>query len=133
MAPLQQHDSFAAALTLLGRAPVRLGPHLMLSRRFAGGLRVNLLSRVDLGDVVLPDLLKEHRAPVIVSPEWAAPGLARNGAVPVMTPATLAELPLTDAATMRAAMHPKWRNRLKQAETLPLRLSVQKMKPDPGH
>lgn len=133
--PLQQHPNFAAALTLLGRPPLTLANgHLMLTRPFPGGLRLNLLSRAALpAPEALPDLLGPHRAPLILSPEHPAPGLARLGAVPLMTPATLAEIPLADPGTMRAALHPKWRNRLKQAELLNLRVTIQPMPPDPMH
>lgn len=133
--PLQQHETFAAALTALGTPPVRLddGP-LLTGRRFPGGGRLNMLSRVSLPDpAALPALLGRHRAPLVIAPDHPAPGLARIGAVPLMTPATVAEIALADRESMRAAMHPKWRNRLVHAERQNLRVSQQTMKPDPRH
>lgn len=135
--PLQQHPSFAAALARLGLPPLWLeAPHplLMQSRRFPGGLHLNMLSRVTLPvPEALAEWLGPHRAPLIVAPDQPAPKLALTGAVPLMTPATVAEIALAGTEVMRARLHQKWRNRLLHAERLGLRVTDHPMKPDPSH
>lgn len=74
------------------------------------------------------------RRPVILSPDAPCPDLGRYGAVPLMTPASVAEIDLAAAPDIRRArLHQKWRNRLVRAETGPLRVSHRDMPPDPGH
>lgn len=51
---------------------------------------------------------------------------------PLMTPATLALLPLDQPVRMRAAMQQKWRNRLNRAETAGLRIERRPLD-DPDH
>ncbi|SFT76220.1 GNAT family N-acetyltransferase [Sedimentitalea nanhaiensis] len=140
-APLQQHPCFAVALTAMGQPPLVLDGDervLVLQRRFRGGLRVAMLSRATLAQP--HDCLQRLRAaglgrtPIILSPDAPVPALAELGAVPLMTPATVAELDLTAPVEQRrAALHPKWRNRLKHAENGPLRVTRQAMPLDPGH
>ncbi len=139
--PLQQHPCFAAALTAVGQRPLMLegaAPMLVLRRRFRGGLRLAMLARAAMP--VPGDCLDRLRAagldgaPVILSPDAPTPALARLGPVPLMTPATVAELDLrAPAAQRRARLHPKWRNRLKHAEAGPLRITRQNLPQDPGH
>lgn len=139
--PLQQHRNFAAALCATGHTPLMLdgpAPVLVLLRRFRGRLRVAMLSRVDLSDARtgLEHLRRAglHRTPIILSPDTPSPGLAKLGPVPLMTPATVAELDLTAPAELRRArQHQKWRNRLTHAENGPLRISRQTMPLAPGH
>ncbi|WP_240705205.1 GNAT family N-acetyltransferase [Pacificoceanicola onchidii] len=62
--------------------------------------------------------------PLILNSDGIAPEyLIKAGFWPLMTPATLALVPLTDAATMRARLHQKWRNRLNRAEKSGLRVT----------
>ena len=122
--PLIQHPRFAAAMALCGRAPLTLetGQHV-LRRRFRPGLSVAMLPRIAIGPdgpARLADAITAEprlsRLPLLISPDHPAPDLARIGAIPLMTPATVAELTLkTDQAGLRARMHQKWRNRLTRA------------------
>ncbi|MFD3189682.1 GNAT family N-acetyltransferase [Sedimentitalea sp. HM32M-2] len=138
---LQQYPGFAAALRACGRAPLILDgdePLLVLRRRFRGGLRLAMLSRARMDDPA--DCLARlrqaglGRSAVILSPDTPCPDLAQQGALALMTPASVAELDLTpDRDRRRAALHQKWRNRLKHAETGPLRVTRQNMPADPGH
>ncbi|MBO9453197.1 GNAT family N-acetyltransferase [Tropicibacter sp. R16_0] len=124
---LQQSPEFAAALTRFGRSPLRLddgtlalkrGPCLMLSR-FQTKVRD------------LPTLLAGMHLPILLNPDYSAPDLSQIGALPLVSPATCAELDLT--GDLRAGLHQKWRNRLKQAERQNLRVTRQNMPIDPRH
>lgn len=133
---LQQHDSFERALDLWGRKTFRLdGPtrHLMVLRENPIGT-LAMMSRADLSrdDIAtLPDRLRDHgleRALVVLSPARPAPDLAGIGALPLMTPASSAMLDLrADRDSLRAGLHQKWRNRLKQAESAGLSVRRQNM------
>ena len=138
---LQQHANFAAALRGCGQEPLMLGgpdPLLVLRRRFRAGLRVALVSRAATSDQ--QHLIRRaqeaglHRHLILWSPDRPAPELARVGAVPVMTPGTLSEIDLSQPrAQRRAALHQKWRNRLRHAERQGLRVTRQNMPLTPGH
>lgn len=140
---LQQHPTFAAALRACGQEPLLVegaSPLLFLYRRLACGLPVAMLSRPALNDETLaklPELVKSatlHRTPLIIAPDHPAPGLARLGAVPVMTPATIAELDLTAREDTRLALqHQKWRNRLRHAGRQGLHVTRTPMPSDAGH
>lgn len=133
---LQQHDAFARALKLWGRDTAWIdGPrrHLAVLRDTPVG-EVAMLSRAGMDPdaiAALPDQLRSHglgRALIILSPARPAPDLARIGAVPLMTPASAALLDLrADVDELRAGLHQKWRNRLKQAEASDLRVTRQNM------
>ncbi|WP_158964220.1 GNAT family N-acetyltransferase [Chachezhania sediminis] len=132
--PLQQHPSFAAALALIGRAPAVEAGTLILRRRLLG-LPVTMAARFDPDR--LPDLQQafaRRAAPLVLSPDGPCPGLARMGAVPLVSPATVAEIDLTrPEAERRAAQHQKWRNRLVAAERAGLKVSERPMPMDAGH
>lgn len=136
---LQQHPNFAAALTEYGKSPIWLPgsvPMLMLGRKFLPGLSANMVTRADLSDEQAESLsarLAHHRAPLILSPDRPAPHLQRLGAVGLMTPATLAQIALSDPETMRAALYQKWRNRLMHSERAGLCVTRHPMPPDPSH
>ncbi len=139
--PLQQHPNFAAALRAVGQAPLLLEdgePLLILRRRFRGGLRLAMLARATMSDpgACLDRLATAGlgRIPVILSPDAPRPALGKLGALPLMTPATVAELDLTRPKEhRRALLHQKWRNRLKHAERGPLRITRQNLPSDLGH
>ncbi|WP_052272266.1 GNAT family N-acetyltransferase [Leisingera sp. ANG-M7] len=135
---LQQSPEFARALMACGQDPLLLDDTLVLHRRLPGGLRLAMVNRADLTDPA--PLLAALRAgalartPLILSPESPAPHLARLGAVPLATPAHAALWDLSgDADQRRAALHPKWRNRLKHGEAQPLRLTRQNLPHDVRH
>lgn len=138
---LQQHPDFAAALRACGKTPLMLnGPDrlLVMQRRFRGGLRVALMSRAALTEPqLLRDRIREaglRRHLILLSPDHPTPQLARIGAVPVMTPASVAEIDLSVARDeRRAALHQKWRNRLRHAEQQGLRVTRQNMPLKPDH
>lgn len=130
--PLSQSDEYAAALGLIGRAPIRLDDGtLMLHRRFPGGLRMLMLPRAR--SRTLPALRSQlrdaglHRCPVLLSPDRPEPGLAPAGAVPLISPLWVAELDLTTAS--RSGLHQKWRNRLRHGERRKLRITRSPLTP----
>ena len=128
--PLQQHEQFAAALAACGQVTLRpggpSGPLAML-RRLPGGLPIAMISRAghpagDLRRIVMDSALA--RVPLLLGPDAPAPDLREIGAVPLMTPATVAELDLRpEPEALRAGLHPKWRNRLGHAERQGLRVA----------
>ncbi|CUI02114.1 GNAT family N-acetyltransferase [Leisingera aquaemixtae] len=135
---LQQSPEFARALMACGQAPLVLDGTLVLQRRLPGGLRLAMVNRADLGNPApLMAALRGQglgRTPLILSPEAPAPHLARLGAVPLATPAHAALWDLTgDPDQRRAALHQKWRNRLKHGEAQTLRLTRQNLPHDVRH
>lgn len=135
---LQQSPEFARALMACGQDPVTLDGTLVLQRRLPGGLRLMMVNRADLSDPApLITALRSsglHRSPLILSPETPAPQLALFGAVPLTTPAHAALWDLSqDAGQRRAALHQKWRNRLKHGEAQSLRLTRQNLPHDVRH
>lgn len=138
--PLPQSPEFAALAQAMG-LPIRqckseCGGQVRLwwqvqSRKLPVLGRVDLVSRGpvarDAADLAgwLDCWQRWHdRRPLLMNAEGLGADLLRQaGFWPLMTPATLAMLPLTDRATMRAAMHPKWRNRLARAENAGLRVT----------
>ena len=89
---------------------------------------MSLSSRADLAG---PEILKEAPShPLILNPDRPVPWLAQHGALPLMSPAWVAELDLiADRGTRLARQHQKWRNRLKQAENHPLRITQAPLHP----
>ncbi len=93
---------------------------IAVMRRFAG-LPVAWLP----APVSLPDRRKTMAPVTLISSTDAAMDakLRKTGAIPVITPQCRAILNLSaDTATRRAALHPKWRNRLVAAENAGLKL-----------
>ncbi|MEX0366202.1 MAG: GNAT family N-acetyltransferase [Ruegeria sp.] len=132
--PLQQSPEFAAALRAIGRPPLPLPDGTLALRRRICGLPVTMLARSRPCPNALPDLLKEaglQNTLLVLSPDDPTRDLAHLGAVPVMSPATLAELDLT--GDLRANLRGKWRNRLVHAEKQNLRVTRQNMPLDPAH
>lgn len=124
---LQQSPEFAAALTRFGKTPEHLADGtLALSRG-----PVLMLSRYGSRSRDLPGLLQGKRQLVLLNPDRPDPDLSRIGAVPLISPATVAELNLT--GNTRANLHQKWRNRLCHAEKQNLRVTRQNMPVDPVH
>jgi hypothetical protein len=113
--------------------------HRQFRAGFWGGLRIAMLARATLPEPEkLPRQLYHaglHRSLIILSPDHPAPDLAQIGAVPVMTPATVTEIDLATSRDQRhAALHQKWRNRLKHAQTQKtLRVTRQNLPQDPEH
>ncbi|KIC11108.1 hypothetical protein RA19_07010 [Leisingera sp. ANG-M1] len=138
---LQQTPEFTRALQACGQKPLLLDAlkdTVVLQRRFAGGFTAAMVNRAPISKPLrLLELLQEkglRRTPVILSPETPAPELARCGAVPLMSPASVAMLDLTPGLDQRrAALHQKWRNRLKHGAAQNLRLTRQNLPNDPGH
>ncbi|SDC20617.1 GNAT family N-acetyltransferase [Ruegeria marina] len=132
--PLQQSAEFAAALALCGQPPARLDDGaLVLTRRLAA-VPVALLSRARTDPGALPDLLARaglRRSVILMNPDAPCPSLERLGAVPLITPAHVAELDLT--GDLMAGLHPKWRNRLRHARRQGLHVSHGDLPHDPAH
>ncbi|NBD31326.1 MAG: GNAT family N-acetyltransferase [Alphaproteobacteria bacterium] len=117
---LQQSPEFERGLLACGQAPWRGAAGLMLRRRLPLAGWQGVLSR---SDVTCPAALRAARRGGlrIVNAECAAPGILRAaGFRQILTPAHIAELPLR--GDLRAAMHLKWRNRLRRAEAAGLTL-----------
>lgn len=144
--PLPQSEEFARTLEALGR-PLRRyrrscggDPRLwwqVQSRRLRALGRVDLVSRgpvaADPADLVqwTTDWRRWHDGrPLVLNADGVPAGaLRRAGFWPLMTPASLALLPLGDAADMRAALRQKWRNRLNRAEAGPLTVTERPLTP----
>lgn len=135
-APVQQHPIYAAALARLGVDHRALAWHdgltggaILVQRRTFGPLRVELASRAYLtapvARALIRDLGKGLRG-LALTPE--AP-VAVAGAVPVTTPAHVAEWDLTSRTAHREkAMTGAWRTALKKAARS--RVNVHKSVPD---
>ena len=138
--PLLQSPEFARTCELL-RVPVRVCKRersgritalwQVQSRHFGPLGRIDLVSRgpvaedrEDLAD--WPDRFRRWHdgRPMILNADGLSPDALRAGGfMRVFKPKTLAMLPLSDRATMRAAMAQKWRNRLARAENAGLRVT----------
>ena len=134
--PLQQHPMFADALTRMGRAPAcltlragarRIGYVQLITRKFGPLGSVALAAR---GPVWCTDASPDQRRAMLG--KLAKTGLRvvnadrprdipkGSGFHQIITPAAMAEVDLR--GDLRAAMHPKWRNRLVKAQSAPLNL-----------
>ncbi|CUH80225.1 GNAT family N-acetyltransferase [Tropicibacter naphthalenivorans] len=138
--PLPQSPEFARACEAM-EVPIRLckrecsGQAQLIwqvqSRRLGWLGRVDLVSRGpvarDPADVT--DWLDrwQHwhdRRPMLLNAEGLGhDALRAAGFWPLVTPATLAMVPLADSTTMRARLQQKWRNRLNRAEASSLRIT----------
>jgi hypothetical protein len=130
---LWQDPAFLAALRRLGQAPVMLPGGLAVLRRRVLGVRLAMLPRasppLDLADQLRAAGL--HRTPLILSPERPGP-LPR--AFCLYRAQTVARLDLWPSiAARRAALHSKWRNRLRRAEAAGIEVSHAPLPPDPAH
>jgi hypothetical protein len=135
-APLAQSPEFAAALTHVGRPPLRLARRggagaVQLLRRSFGPLRVGLVSRCDLSRAELGRFASEAEVGLLLlNPETdaGAHGLA------LQTPAHVAECDLAGSeAALRARLRQKWRNRLARAERSQLRVAETRLDARAGH
>ncbi|WP_251374234.1 GNAT family N-acetyltransferase [Ponticoccus alexandrii] len=137
--PLPQSDEFAATCAAMGQ-PLRLccrESHererlrwQVQSRRLRVFGRDDLISRGPVGEADAlqdwPDRWRQWHdgRPMILNAEGMAPDRLRAaGFWPIMTPASIALLPLGEEAEMRAAMAQKWRNRLNAALRAPLKVT----------
>ena len=138
---LPQSAEFTRALAAIGQRPLvldRMQDMVVLRRKWFGRVPMAMINRADLHKPArLLEILQEEglrRTPVILSPERPVPELARLGALPLMTPASIARLDLSGSTEdRRARLRQKWRNRLKAAEGAPLRVTRQNMPLDSDH
>ncbi|OIQ23118.1 MAG: GNAT family N-acetyltransferase [Alphaproteobacteria bacterium MedPE-SWcel] len=137
---LPQSPQFVAALRHSGQSPLLLNrlQDMVVLRRTIGGLPLAMVNRADLVKPArLLEILQEEglrRTPVILSPERPVPDLARLGALPLMTPASVATLAIAqDSEARRAGLEQKWRNRLCHAESQSLRVTNRTMPLSPDH
>ncbi|MEL0435833.1 GNAT family N-acetyltransferase [Phycobacter sp. K97] len=138
---LPQSEEFLRALRATGQDPLvleRMKNTVILRQRFWGRVDVAMVNRAQLDNPLrLLEILQEEglrRTPVILSPETPTPELADLGALPLVSPAHVARLDLSASPERRrAALHQKWRNRLRHGETQGLRLTRQNMPIDPNH
>lgn len=133
---LQQSAAFERALRACGAAPLRLDNGALVIRRRFGPLPLSMLARVP-GPAVPLHLVALRQAglrgPVLLSPDTAFEP-AGLPVVPLMSPGSLATLDLSPPLeTLRAGLHQKWRNRLKQAEAQGLRVTRQNLPAADNH
>lgn len=134
--PLPQSAEFARAMALLGAA---------LQRHEACGVTwqarrhracVTVISRGPVGaegdrGAWLRSVARHQPGAVLLEADGFAPEALRDaGFWPLVTPASLAILPLDCPQTMRAALHQKWRNRLARAEGAGLRVTRKPLERD---
>ncbi|WOI33943.1 GNAT family N-acetyltransferase [Tritonibacter scottomollicae] len=131
---LAQSSEFTRALRCAGQDVMVLDrmQDMVVLRRRIWGMLIAMINRADLvAPARLLEILQEEglrRTPVILSPERPVSDLARLGALPLMTPASVGQLdilPCRDA--QRAGLEQKWRNRLVHAEGSSLRITRQNM------
>ena len=140
-ATLPQSVELLRALRATGQDPLvleRMNNTVVLRQRLWGRLDVAMINRAHLDKPLrLLEMLQEEglrRTPIILSPESPTLDLAQHGAVPLVSPACVARLDLTRSPERRrAALHQKWRNRLRHGEAQGLRLTRQNMPIDPNH
>ncbi|TNJ44025.1 GNAT family N-acetyltransferase [Phaeobacter sp. B1627] len=137
---LAQSPHFVAALRHAGQAPLLLDrlQDMVVLRRTICGLPCAMVNRADLVKPArLLEILQEEglrRTPVILSPERPVPELARLGALPLMTPASVGTLAIhQNREDRRAGLEQKWRNRLSHAESQALRITRRNMPLSPDH
>lgn len=156
---MQQHPAYGATCRKWGRDVLflTLGPRKrpvasaqILVRRWPGLGRIALLSRGPIWhdaamepaarvrglDTLLTQLKTTHRG-IIATTDRDVNGrdpMQARGLLQMMTPMHVAEWDLAgDAASRRAALHGKWRNRLVRAEDAGLAVSITALPPDPRH
>ncbi|WP_323770083.1 GNAT family N-acetyltransferase [Antarctobacter sp.] len=145
--PLPQSEEFAATCQALGQ-PLRRckresGRRVRLwwqiqSRRMGPLGRVDLVSRgpvaaeaEDLQDWTARWQRWHDGRPLVLNADGLEAGALRSaGFWPLMTPASLALLPLGSENAMRAAMAQKWRNRLNRATREGLEVRETALEPD---
>ncbi|NIZ15611.1 GNAT family N-acetyltransferase [Phaeobacter sp. HF9A] len=137
---LAQSTEFANALRLAGQAPLMLKSeqNLLVLRRSFWRFPVAMINRAEMpAPAQLFQALHEaglRRTPIILSPNHRVPELAKLGAVPLMSPASIALLRLQkDATARRAMLAQKWRNRLHHGEAQSLRVTRQNLPLSAGH
>lgn len=123
--PLPQSTDFARAMALLGVPMQRhaaCGVTWQARTRRMGVAAVTVISRGPVGPEEpradwLRSVARHQPGTVLLEADgFAAEALRDAGFWPLVTPASLAMLPLGEAQAMRAALHQKWRNRLVRAE-----------------
>ncbi|WP_300030897.1 GNAT family N-acetyltransferase [uncultured Roseobacter sp.] len=133
---LQQSREYAQTLELLGQSPKRLADGTLTLHRRWCGIPLTMLPRARMPDpeTTLACLASVGvRGPVIFSPDHPS-DLSEIGALPLVSPATVARLDLTPPPdALEAHLHQKWRNRLRHARAQGLRVTRQNMPDDPNH
>lgn len=140
--PLPQSPEYARTCAALGlgiQCGVRDGLHWQIqTRRLPVFGRVGLLSRGPvardpgtLAEWFAKDLRDREHGPLILNADGPdAAQMRAAGFWPLVTPATIALLPLGPETEMRAAMHPKWRSQLNRAMRKDLRVTRHPLSPD---
>ncbi|SFD81190.1 GNAT family N-acetyltransferase [Roseivivax sediminis] len=134
--PLQQSWEFYATARFLGwpvqRQTGSCGTVWNEHRREVSVLgHVRLISRGPAHGRWLEEA-SEEPGPILLNPETAA-GWREAGAWPLLSPATIARLPLGEEDAMRAALAQKWRNRLNAAQRAGVTTRVRVFPAEPGH
>lgn len=135
-APLQQSPQFARALDAVSTPYLQLPDGTLVLRRRFGPLPVSMIIRPAVTSAAGLGALARAvpmTGPRILSPERPL-SLQEIGALPLISPATIATLDLTpDRDALMTGMHQKWRNRLRHGQAQKLRITRQNMPDDPGH
>ena len=134
--PLPQSEAFARALDSLSIPCARLDDGTIVLRRRLGRVPFRMITRPLAGtpQAVL-DLAQQApgKGPIILSPAKPMP-LNHIGALPLVSPTTIARLDLTQSTDgLMSGLHQKWRNRLRHGQSQNLRITRQNMPDDPGH
>lgn len=143
-APIQtlpQSVEFQRAMAAFGRAPMilpELDDLVVARRRLFNRLEVAMVNRANIPDPqhLLARLRQSalRRSPIILSPEHPCPELGTLGALPLMSPASVALLQIHSCPdARRAGLHQKWRNRLNHAAAQGLRVTRQNMPQNSEH
>jgi len=111
---LQQSEAFARGLVACGQAPRRCAAGLLLRRRLPLAGWQALLSRAEVTDAQGLRAALRLGLRIVNAERPASATLRAAGFRQILTPAHIAEMALQ--GDLRAALHPKWRNRLRRAE-----------------
>jgi len=129
--PLSQTPFFAEALRACGQFPLMKNGILHLQRRLFG-MPLTMISRAHFDSSSVLESLPS--GPIVLAPDHPTPWLTGTGALPLMTPASVAELDLTlTEQQLTSHQHQKWRNRLRKAQTAQLRVQHTPMPDTPNH
>ncbi len=135
-APFQQSPAFGAALTHMGRPPLRiylpiLQRELQIMRRNFGPIRVGVVSRGHFGREQFERIRQQSGCKILIH---NAELPTRYPGIQFRHPVHNAEISLDRSATeLRAGMAQKWRNRLHRALNQGTKIAHTAMPPDPDH
>lgn len=134
--PLHQSETYQNALCAFGRQCARHDGNVWITRKWRFGPAVSATWHAQIEPDFQTQLAQTELADhaLILSPDQPCPWLASLGALPLLTPAHVLEWHLsTDLEAMMAALHQKWRNRLRAALKARVLVERQLFPLDPNH